>query len=191
MPVSKTSYSVGVGGQAGYLNIGGWNSTLTDVNTEPAEVCGMVRQEGANKYIYAMHGSQSAARGAFVSLCTSLTDDAASPKIAPLRMSQAATGCNTSAGKVFGMLVATTIATNQYGWYLRQGITTGYCASNTGLNVAGGFILPSVLTANVFSNSTTNTAVGIILDPAASATSYCGSAGVLVFVNFESLIGSP
>jgi hypothetical protein len=192
MPVSsKTSYSIAQGGEAGYINIGGWNSTLTDVNTNPAEVCGLIRQEGANKYIYAMQGSQSAARGAFVTVCTALTDDASTPHVAPLRLTAAATGCNTAAGRVFGMVVATTIGTNQYGWFLRQGITTAYAVSNTGFNIAGGYILPSVLSANFFSNATTNTAVGYVLDPCASATAACGSAGALVYVNFESLIGSP
>jgi hypothetical protein len=191
MSASKTAYSIGVGGQAGYINIGGWNSTLTAVSTEPAEVAGTIRYEGANKYIYAMHGSQSAARGAFVQLCTAIADDAATSQTPPLRMTQNATGVNTAAGRVFGAVVATNIYTNQYGWYLRQGIMTGYAASNTGLNVAGAFILPSVLSANVFSNATTNTAVGIVLDPAASATCLCAGAGALVYVNFESLIGSP
>jgi hypothetical protein len=150
-----------------------------------------MRFNGANKYIYAMQGSQSAARGAFMAIATSLTDDSTVGTIPPIRLSQVATGVLTAAGKVFGVVVPTNIYTNQYGWYLRQGIMTGYAASNTGLNIAGGFILPSVLSHNVFSNSTTNTAVGIVLDLAASATCLCGSAGALVYVNFESLIASP
>ena len=58
---TKTGYSLLGGGGKGYINIGGWNTTLTDKSTTQMEVPGVKRREGANVYIYAKHGTQSAA----------------------------------------------------------------------------------------------------------------------------------
>ena len=191
MGTYETSYSIGVGGVPGYLNIGGWNCTLTDVNTTPAVAPGMVRQEGANKYMYAMNGSQSAARGQFVQICTALADDSAASGLCPIRFTASPYTTQTAVGKVFGVVVATNIYTNQYGWILRQGVMTGYWATNTAGNIAGGYFAPSATTNHVFTNVASNTAVGFVLDPVATATAACGSAGCMVYINLEASVASP
>ena len=186
MSASKTAYSIGCGGQAGYLNIGGWNSTLTHVSTEPAEVCGAVRQEGANTYMYVMNGSQSAARAAFVQICTALTDDAASAKIAPVRVTSVAAASVEQMGLVFGMWVATNVYTNQYGWIMRKGVATAFHQTNSGVANAA-FIVPGTSTANTWATPTTHTAQGFNLgESLGTATAVLG---YFAYINFEGQIG--
>jgi hypothetical protein len=185
---SKTAYSIGLGGQAGYLNVGGWNSTLTDANTNPAEVCGMVRQEGANKYIYVMNGSQSSTRGAFVAICTALTDGTTTGFIAPIRVTSVAAAAASIQGAVFGMVVPTNVYTNQYCWVLRQGITTCYLQTDSAI-VNGNYIMPGVTSANTWLTPATNTANGFALESAGTSTAVSG--GFLAYVNFQGGVGSP
>jgi hypothetical protein len=189
MSASKTAYSIGVGGQQGYINIGGWNTTLTDVSTTPGEVCGTVRFEGANKYMYVCNGSQSAARGAFVQVST-MTTDGGGTRIPPLRMTSVPYTVCTSAGRAFGMWVPTQISTNEYGWILRQGITTCYIQTNSAV-VAGNMFAPSTASADCWATTASNSGQAFALEACATATGVASGTGqgFLAFVNLEASIG--
>jgi hypothetical protein len=188
MSASKTAYSIGCGGQAGYINLGGWNSTLTDVNTSAQEVCGITRFDGANQYMYVMNGSQSAARAAFVQICTALADDSGSSIVAPVRVTSVAAASCEVGGIVFGMWVPTAIATNQYGWILRKGFATCFHQTNSGVT-NGAYIVPGTATADTWACAVTNTARGFsIAETVATATAVLGYWG---YVNFEGQTGSP
>ena len=188
MGASKTAYSLAGGGGVGHNNIGAWNSTLTHASTTPAEVCGIVRFEGANEYMYVMNGSQSAARGAFVGICTALTDGSDSSYIAPIRVTSVGAATCETEGSVFGMWVATNVYTNQYGWILRQGITTCFHQTQS-LLANGAYIVPGTSTANTWAGAATNTARGFSL--AESITTATAVLGYWGYVNFKAAIGSP
>ena len=188
MSVTKTGYSIGLGGQSGYINVGGWNTTLTDISTTQAEAVGVVRFEGANQYMYVCNGSQSAARGAFVQVSTMTTDGGGSI-IPPLRMTSVPYTVNTAPGRAFGMWVPTQISTNEYGWILRAGITTCYIQTNSAV-LAGAYLLPSTASADCWAGAVTNTARAFALEAAATASGVASAAagGFLAYVNFQGVV---
>ena len=66
---TRTDYSNAGGGGKGYINVGGWNTTLTDRQSTQMEVPGIRRREGGNVYMYGLQGGASlAASGVFVKL---------------------------------------------------------------------------------------------------------------------------
>jgi hypothetical protein len=138
--------------------------------------------------MYVMNGSQSAARAAFVGICTALTDGSDSGYIAPIRVTSVGAATCEVEGSVFGMWVATNVYTNQYGWILRQGIATCIHQTNSGIT-NGAYIVPGTASANTWAAAVTNTARGFCLgESMATATAVLGYWG---YVNFKAAIGSP
>jgi hypothetical protein len=180
---TMTGYSLAMGGKAGYVNIGGWNSTITDVSTSPKEVCGVERVEGANSYVYAMAGSGAVVSRGIYMLCTAIAD--ADGNVAPLRMTTVAINALTSSVRPFALAVCTA-GTGQYGWYLRRGIFTCYLNTNSAATIgANGIIHPSTATLHAWQCCATSTGFGFLLEEAASSTACSG--GVMAYVNFASV----
>ena len=143
---TKTGYSLAGGGGKGYVNIGGWNTTLTDKATTQAEVPGIKRREGANVYIYGMHGTQSAASaGLQVTLSDPATDQNGT-LICPIVFSQIAAG-NANPYLCQALTIGTCL-TNMYGWYFVEGITSVNIATNTVTVALGAPICMSPASAN-------------------------------------------
>ena len=149
---TKTDYSVVGGGGRGYINIGGWNTTLTDKSTTQMEVPGVKRREGANVYIYAKHGTQSAASaGLQVSISDPATDGNGT-LICPLVFTAiAGGGANPYLCKA---LTVGTCLTGMYGWYFVEGIASVNIATNTVTVALGAPICMSPASANKWINAT-------------------------------------
>lgn len=139
MPTTKTGYSALGGGGRGYINIGGWNSTLTDRATSAKEVVGTWRNEGANLYIYAAQGTNSAQPNAFVMPCTSYTYGDANIQ-APLVFTQIA-AAGTLNMKLPKAMCIQTCDSGTYGWYFVRGICTVQLQTNTTTLAQGDLII--------------------------------------------------
>lgn len=156
---TKTGYSILGGGGRGYINVGGWNTTLTDKTTTQMEVPGIKRWEGGNCYIYAMHGSQSAnSAGLMVTFATGITDGDGT-LIPPFRFTAIANTANPTMVKA---LTVGTCLTGMYGWYFVEGIASVNVATDTVTLALGNQILPGSSSANKWVIGTT-TALGFIL----------------------------
>lgn len=185
MGVSKTSYSMLQGGAKGYINIGGWNTTLTDVSYTAKETIGVTRQEGANKYMYVQLGTATAgSAGAFLSLATAISDT--NGVLAPLALT--ANGV-ASTGLIAKGMTITDINNSGplYTWALVEGFATGYMMTDSGLAQAA-YACPSTSTANLLDGGPTALSavarnLGVTV---ATATAQPGSAGVLVYWKFKS-----
>ena len=149
---TKTGYSVAGGGGRGYINIGGWNTTLTDKATTQMEVPGVKRREGANVYIYAKHGTQSAASAGLQVQISDPATDANGTLISPLVFTAiAAGGANPFLCKA---LTVGTCLTDMYGWYFVEGIASVNIATNTVTVAAGAAICMSPASAHKWINAT-------------------------------------
>lgn len=190
--ITKTGYSSVFGGAKGYLNIGGWNTTLTDMANTAKETIGVIRREGANEYMYVQLGTATASKGAFLALCTGYTDT--NSIIAPFGMT--ANGVAATGIIAKGMLVADMPNSGPYyGWMLTKGFATGYMMTDSGLAWKD-YVCPSTSTANMCDGEpTAATAVGQNLGvTVATATAvFSGtigsSEGVLIYWQFKSLGG--
>lgn len=188
MGVGKTSYSRLGGGARGYINVGGWNTTLTDVCNTAKETIGITRVEGANHYMYVQLGTATAgSAGAFLYNSTGYADT--NGITAPFAMSAggvAATGITAR-----GMTVADSTDSGPiYCWMLTKGFGTGYMMTDSGL-AWNDYGCPSTSTANLLDGeAAAATAVcknlGVTV---ATATASAGGQGVLVYWNFKSLGG--
>lgn len=173
---TRTSYSVLGGGGRGYMNIGGWNTTLTDRSTQQQEVPGAVRQEGANTYIYALQGTNTIAGSSYlVTPAAPLTDSYTDAVISPVVFTGLGAVGTDNPYIVQGVTVGTCPA-GTYGWYFQEGILT-VCmgASSGGVTVGETLCVAESASANVFATCTA-TAQGIALTTIASAA--CGQAYV-------------
>lgn len=127
--ISKTGYSVNQGGCPGYINIGGWNTTLTSRTTGPKEVVGMFRREGMNLYVYAAQGTQSAQPNLFLQVVAPYTVGTENV-IPPFIFSDVIAG-GTVNMKIPKAMAIQTCETNTYGWYFVSGICTVQLQTNT------------------------------------------------------------
>lgn len=173
---TRTDYSVAGGGGRGYVNIGGWNTTLTDRSTQQKEVPGITRVEGANTYIYGLQGTNTlAGSGYLVMLATPLTDAYTDAVVCPLVFTELGAVGTDNPNIVRGITIQTAAA-KTYGWYFQEGITT-VCmgASSGGVVAEAGLCVAESASANVFATCTAS-AQGWALTAIASAA--CGQAWV-------------
>lgn len=176
---TKTSYSVQQGGGRGYINIGGWNTTLTEVSTAPKEVVGIARHEGANRYIYICGGTQSATKGYILAVKTAVTDLDTGAAIPPICLT--AMPITDNVALAFGMAICT-LGTQLYGWVLREGVATGYAGTDSAL-AAGTRYVYGAATAHLLGAATASgQAVG--LEAAATGVASASGTGGLVYVRF-------
>lgn len=128
--VSKTAYTMTPGGAgvAGYFNPGGWTTTLTTVSTSQKEACGIFRRDGANTYVYAQQGAQSASAGMLMILATNSAD--ADGVLPVCCFTQNTAGGTAVQWNVKAMAICD-VASNKYAWYLVQGFANIRVATNT------------------------------------------------------------
>lgn len=177
---TKTGYSTLGGGGKGYINVGGWNTTLTSKSTTQAEVPGINRREGANVYVYGMQGTLSGeGKHSFVITGDPATDGNGT-LICPVVFTAGPVG--TSNPYLIRAMTIQSMAAGQYGWYFKEGITTVQMGADSGGCTVGSPILPAEGTAGVFATSTA-TSIGWALT--AMAASESGPA----WVSFGSKIG--
>lgn len=183
--VTKTGYSSVYGGGAGYINIGGWNTTLTDVSNTAQECIGVTRREGANKYMYVQLGTSTACNNAFLSLSTGLTDT--NTLCAPFGLT--ANGVASTGTICRGRTIASSPTSGVcYAWILVEGFATAWAATDTAL-VWNTLVNPSTSTANlVDADATALTAVGrVVFTSVATAVASAGGAGNMVYWKFKSI----
>lgn len=172
---TKTDYSVTGGGGKGYINIGGWNTTLTDKQTTQMEVPGTHRREGANIYVYGMQGTLSIeGKGSFVITGDPATDGIGT-LISPTVFTAAPVG-TANARLIRGMTVQT-MSAGVYGWYFKEGITTVVMGADSGGATVGSPITPATGTAGVFATAA-GTGIGWAL------TAMAANASGLAWVSF-------
>ena len=126
--VSKTDYTRVSGGGVGYINLGGWNTTLTACDTTAQEVVGIERREGANTYIYAAQGAQSASSGNLMILATNSADG---QSMVPAVTFTQNTAGGTAVQWTVKAMALQTCDSNKYSWYLIKGYSTIRVATNT------------------------------------------------------------
>lgn len=159
---TRTSYSVIGGGGKGYINIGGWNTTLTDRSTQQQEVPGIKRREGANVYIYGLQGANSAAAsGVYMRLVAPATDLYTDAVISPIVFT--AIGAGTTIAKLWKGVTVCTCDTNTYGWYFLEGVLTLTVATNTTSATVGTPIVVAPASVNKVVGGAVGTAQGIAL----------------------------
>lgn len=181
--VGKTAYSTLGGGGRGYINIGGWNTTLTDVASTAKETIGVKRQEGANTYMYVQMGTAVVnSNGLFVSLASGYPDT--NGITAPFALT--ANGVASTGNIARGMTICSSISGVVYAWVFVEGYATGYAMTDSGL-AFNALVGPSTSTANLLdAGVTAATAVGRVVTPSvATATAQYGSAGNLVKWKFK------
>lgn len=187
--ITKTGYSAVFGGGKGYVNIGGWNSTLTDVSNTAKEVIGCIRWEGANKYMYAQIGTATAgSAGAFLALSTGYTDT--NSIIAAFGLTANGVAATGTICRGVTVVSSETYSGPIYMWVLVEGFATGYAMTDSGL-AYNALVGPSTSTANTLdAGVTAATAVGRVLGVSvATATAQVGSAGQLIYYKFKSMGG--
>ena len=156
-----TSYSLALGGKEGYINLGGWNTEVTDHDDSAQEVCGIRRIEGANVYMYAYLGTATCTwSGRPLKITTSMTDT--DSVVAPIVLTQLGA---TAVGyfSCVGVTLKTWTA-NTYGWILVKGIATLPVNSNTGLCAFGLPLAPSSSSAG-WAECAAASAVARVLTP--------------------------
>ena len=185
MGVGKTSYSILAQGGKGYINNGGWNTTLTDVATTAKETVGIVRQEGAGAFRYVQLGTAAVtSAGAYLSLSTAYTDvNGYIPVFALTANGTVSTGliCN-------GMTVGSSVSGTVYAWVFVSGFATGYAMTDSAL-AQGALVCPATSTANLLDTAATvtaGTAIGRVVGPTvATAVASAGGAGNLINYSFK------
>lgn len=183
MGVGKTAYSYLGGGGKGYINLGGWNTTLTDVASTAKETIGIERVEGQNVYKYVQLGTAVVtSSGCFLSLSTGYTDT--NNIIAPFALT--ANGVASTGNIARGMTIGSSISGVVYAWVFIKGLATGYAMTDSGL-AWNALVGPSTSTANLLdAGVTAATAVGRVVTPSvATATAQVGSAGNLISWTFK------
>lgn len=181
---TKTGYSTLGGGGRGYINIGGWNTTLTDVSQTAQECIGVKRTEGANTYMYAQLGTSTACENMFLSISTGYPD--ANNLTAPFGLT--ANGAASTGLICKGMTVADSPVSGVcYAWVLVEGFATGYAMTDSGI-AYGDYVCPSTSTANLLDGEPTAlTAVGRNLGVSvATGTASAAGEGVLIYWKFKS-----
>lgn len=165
---TKTDYSITGGGGRGYINIGGWNTTLTDKSETQGQVPGTKRREGANYYVYGLQGTLSIeGKNSFVITGDPATD-ANGTLISPVVFTAAPVG--TANPYIIRAMTIQSMSAGMYGWYFIEGITTVTMGDNSGGATVGSPITPATGTAGVFATAT-QTAVGFALTAMAAAAS--------------------
>lgn len=163
---TKTGYSTLGGGGKGYINVGGWNTTLTSKSTTQAEVPGTIRREGANVYIYGKQGTLSGeGKHSFVITGDPATDGNGT-LISPFVFTAAPVG--TDNPYIIRAMTIQSMAAALYGWYFLEGITTVAMGTDSGGTTVGSPITPAGGTAGVFATAAA-TGIGWALTAMASA----------------------
>lgn len=165
---TKTGYSITGGGGRGYINVGGWNTTLTDKSTVQNEVPGTHRREGANIYVYGLQGTLSIeGKGSFV-----ITGDPATDAGGTLISPQVYTAGPVGTDNAFLIRAQTiqSMSAGVYGWYFKEGITTVTMGDNSGGTTIGSPIAPAAATAGVMATAAAS-AIGWALATLAASAS--------------------
>ena len=167
---TRTDYSIVGGGGKGYINVGGWNTTLTDKSTSQKEVPGIKRREGGNVYIYGLQGANSAAAsGVFMQLAAPATDLYTDAVVCPIVFT--AIGAGTAIHHLWKSITVATCDTNTYGWYFIEGVTTlSVGVGSTGVTVELPLII-SPTAANEVIGGATVSGQGIALTTIAAGAS--------------------
>lgn len=158
--ISKTGYSVNQGGAPGYINIGGWSTTLTARSTGPKEVIGIWRNEGINLYVYAAQGTQSAQPNQFLMFATAFTVGTENV-ISPIVFTSIG-AAGTDNTRCNAAMAIQTCDTNTYGWYFVRGICTVQLATDTTTLSLGNLIMVAT-SCNAKIVPATTTAQGYVL----------------------------
>lgn len=164
---TKTGYSITGGGGRGYINVGGWNTTLTDKQATQMEVPGITRREGANVYIYGYQGTLSIeGAGSHVIFGTPASDAAGlmSPTVFTIGPVGTANATLIRAATIQSMSGAV------YGWYFKEGIATVTMGDNSGGCTVGSPIVPATASAGVWATAAA-TGYGYALTAMAAAAS--------------------
>ncbi len=147
-------------------------------------MCGTIRREGANAYIYAKAGSAACTAYFCYKLCTAITDGSDDNLAAPLRLTTVAIANLTVPLNVFAMCIAN-VATGAYGWFLREGIATLYMMTD-GAAAVGGYLKPSTSTLGMWETAATSCGFAFALVGKTTAEASAGGTGVLSYINFAS-----
>jgi len=175
---TKTGYSITGGGGKGYINIGGWNTTLTAKSTTQDQIPGTTRREGANLYFYGLQGSLSIeGKNSFV-MFVAPAADAGATLISPIVLSNAPAG--TANVQLINGMTIQSMSAGVYGWYFKEGITTVTMGADSGGSTVGSPICPATATVGVFA---TATATGIGWALTAMAADASGPAYVSFKIN--------
>lgn len=159
---SKTGFSALGGGGRGYINIGGWNTTLTDRATSPKEVVGAWRREGANLYVYGPIGTGSAQPEVFLVNIGAAVFTVGTENVIPwFILTSEIAGGTANYNLIKGRTICT-CDTGTYGWYFVQGVCTVQLQTNTTTLAVSNGIQASTSSANKVQIATT-TAQGFIL----------------------------
>jgi hypothetical protein len=126
---TQTSYSALKGGTAGYINIGGWNTTITDVSTSAKETVGLIRREGANEYMYVGISTHTVTAQNWLVAATALTigDD---NYHCPIVLSSLVAG-GTINIKLIKAYAPQALSANTYAWVMVRGIATVQLMTDT------------------------------------------------------------
>lgn len=177
--VTQTSYTGIFGGGSGYINMGGWNTTLSANAATAQEVVGIKRQDGANTYIYAARGNSSAQPGRLQIKATNSADGQS--LIPPITYTNNTAGGTACQWIVQAMAIATMVS-NQYGWYLVEGYGQIMNVTNTAALASGTLICAAVASGEAFNQTAAiKNAQGYALTDIA-----CNELG-LAFIKFNGL----
>jgi hypothetical protein len=156
---TQTSYSALKGGTAGYINIGGWNTTITDVSTSAKETVGLIRREGANEYMYVGISTHTVTAQCWLVAATALTIGNDNYHC-PIVLSSTIAG--TANLKLWKAYAPQNLSANTYAWVMVRGIATVQLQTDTTTlgELAG--IQPSTSCASKVQIATT-TAIGYML----------------------------
>jgi hypothetical protein len=158
---TQTSYSALKGGTAGYINIGGWNTTITDVSTSAKETVGMIRREGANEYMYVGISTHTVTAQNWLRPATSLTIGADEYHCPIVMTTIAAAG--TANPKLFKAYAPQNLSANTYAWVLVKGICTVQAQTDTTTIPELSLILPAT-DCHAKVKIATTTAMGYMLE---------------------------
>ena len=148
---TKTGYSVTGGGGLGYINIGGWNTTLTSKSTTQDEIPGTHRREGANVYVYGKQGTLSIEGKLSFVITGDPATDAGGTLISPCVFTIGPAGTD-NALLIRGQTIQS-MSAGVYGWYFKEGLTTVTMGDNSGGTTVGSPIAPAAGTDGVFATA--------------------------------------
>lgn len=158
---TKTGYSLVGGGGRGYINIGGWNTTLTDKATTQMEVPGIKRREGMNIYMYGLQGTNTINSAGVQMQFGDVLTDGNGTLISPVVFTTVGAAGTAVANTVRALTVGSAYAL-QYGWYFVEGIASVNICTNTVTLALGNQICVSSSSSNKWVQCTT-TGQGYIL----------------------------
>jgi hypothetical protein len=177
---TKTGYSITGGGGKGYINVGGWNTTLTAKSVTQDQVPGTTRREGANVYIYGKQGTLSIEGKFSFVIFSDPAVDGGGTLISPVVFTGGPVGTD-NARLIAGQTIQS-MSAGVYGWYFKQGITTVVMGQDSGGTTVGSPIAPAAGSAGLFATALAS-GIGWALTAMASADS--GPA----FVSFGGKLG--